>query len=202
MKKFLILASAVVFFASCNNTSEKKTTEDTTATTDHTMVDPNNTNTTPPATMDSAGMSTLNDMDRNFVSKVSIANNAEAELGRMAASKGNTAGVKDFGNMMAMDHGDAQTKLKAIASSYMLEASDSLDAAHKAIKTKLEGLSGAAFDKEYINAMVKGHKDAVALFEKEISTGGNSRVKDFASSVLPTIQKHLTRIQELQKENK
>ena len=41
--------------------------------------------------------------------------------------------------------------------------------------TRLRGFSGAQFDREYINAMVSGHRDAVRLFEGETGTGsGNS----------------------------
>ena len=38
---------------------------------------------------------------------------------------------------------------------------------HRQLLTRLEGLNGAQFDREYIAAMVTGHREAVRLFEQE-----------------------------------
>jgi predicted outer membrane protein len=38
---------------------------------------------------------------------------------------------------------------------------------HRQLLTRLEGLNGAPFDREYIAAMVTGHREAVRLFEQE-----------------------------------
>src|SRR5688572_27171689 len=50
-----------------------------------------------------------------------------------------------------------------------------LSQVHQQLMTRLRGFSGAEFDREYINAMVSGHREAVRLFERETGTGsGNS----------------------------
>jgi putative membrane protein len=99
--------------------------------------------------------------------------------------------------MMVRDHTDAQGKLRTIAGSISLNAPDSVDAKHKALKEKLDKLSGAAFDKEYAAAMVNGHKEAISLFEKEASSGTNGQLKNYASMMLPTLKTHLEAAQKL-----
>jgi putative membrane protein len=63
---------------------------------------------------------------------------------------------------------------------------------------KLNGLSGASFDKAYIEMMVADHQNAVALFEKA-SQSTDSAVKAYASKYLPVLKKHLKQISTLNK---
>jgi len=53
-------------------------------------------------------------------------------------------------------------------------------------------LNGAAFDKEYSKGMVSDHTKAVTMFQKEANSGGDSGLKSFAASTLPTLQEHLS----------
>ena len=101
--------------------------------------------------------------------------------------------------MMAMDHSDAQRKLKEIAASLSLMIADSINAAQKMAQKKLEFLSGTKFDTEYINGQIKDHKETIALFEKEISSGSNTQIKSFAAATLPTIKMHLEKVMALKK---
>jgi putative membrane protein len=191
--RHLLVATIVtaIFSGSCNNKSESKETADTT-TIDNTRVDNGN----PPA--DNATNTTVSDMDREFVLKVAMGNTAEVDAGNLASDKGSDDGVKGFGETMVKDHGDAQSKLKGIASSLGLNAPDSIDAEHKAMKTKLQGLSGKAFDREYIAGQVKDHQATISLFEKQVSGGTNSQIKDFASTTLPHLRMHLQNAESLQ----
>src|SRR6185295_14604917 len=61
----------------------------------------------------------------------------------------------------------------------------------KAKKEKLDKLSGAAFDKEFVNMMVTNHKANIPNFEREASRGSDPDVKQFASSIVPTLKEHL-----------
>jgi putative membrane protein len=196
MKK-LILFSAICVVVACNSNSETKKTEDSTNVVDkmdHTTdTAGQNTNNADVVT----GPTELSDMDRDFVMKVAMANTAEVQTGQLASSKGNSAAVKEYGDMMVRDHTDAQGKLRGMAGSMSLSAPDSVDAKHKALKDKLSKLSGDAFDKEYANAMVMDHKEAISLFEKQASGGTNGQLKQFATNTLPTLRAHLEAAQKL-----
>jgi putative membrane protein len=52
-------------------------------------------------------------------------------------------------------------------------------------------MSGEAFDKAYMDDMVKDHKKDVAEFRKEANGGKDSDIKGFASKTLPTLEEHL-----------
>jgi putative membrane protein len=54
--------------------------------------------------------------DAAFIKKAANGGITEVELGRIAAEKGTSQDVKDFGNRMVTDHGKANDQLKTVAS--------------------------------------------------------------------------------------
>lgn len=143
-------------------------------------------------TKDDDGPNT-NDVDRNYVNKASISNNAEIMAGQLAATKGGTAMVRSFGQQMVSEHTVAQQDLKSRAASANLMAHDSVDAEHKALMVQLNSLSGTAFDQAYINSQVTDHAKTIDLFNTEISGGMNEQIRSYASENLPHIQMHYNR---------
>jgi putative membrane protein len=63
---------------------------------------------------------------------------------------------------------------------------------------KLSGLSGDAFDREYINLMVKDHESAVKDFEKASTKAKDPDVRAFATKTLPTLREHLQQVRDIQ----
>lgn len=130
-------------------------------------------------------------MDQKFMMKAAQGGMAEVQLGQLAEQKGSAQGVKDFGARMVKDHSDANDKLKSLASSKGVTLPTTLDAKDQALSDKLSGMSGAAFDKMYMQSMVKDHRMDIAEFMKESSSGKDPDVKSFASMTLPILQDHL-----------
>jgi putative membrane protein len=64
---------------------------------------------------------------------------------------------------------------------------------------KMQSLSGAAFDQEFVNLMIKDHQKAVDTFRHVAATAQNADVRDYAKNVLPTLDKHLKDAQDLQR---
>ena len=52
--------------------------------------------------------------------------------------------------------------------------------------------TGAEFDKEYVDQMVKDHKDNIDRFKKEADDGNDAQIKSWASGKLATLEHHLT----------
>jgi putative membrane protein len=123
---------------------------------------------------------------------------AEVELGRLATQKASRSEVKEFGQMMVDDHSKANTELTKIAQGEGITPPATLKAQDKATQEHLSKLSGEAFDRAYIQHMVKDHQKDVAAFRKQSTSASNSEVKQFASSTLPTLEKHLQRAQEIE----
>ena len=68
----------------------------------------------------------------------------------------------------------------------------------KATQDHLSKLSGEAFDRAYIQHMVKDHQKDVAALPQAVHGAADPDVKQFASSTLPTLEKHLQRAQEIE----
>jgi putative membrane protein len=129
--------------------------------------------------------------DMTFVKGASQGGAAEVKLGELAASKGQSPKVKEFGQKMIDDHTKANNDLMSIAQKKNLTVSSKLTAKDQALVNRLSGLSGDAFDKAYIGAMVKEHETDIAEFEREANSGKDDDFKSFASKTLPTLKEHL-----------
>jgi putative membrane protein len=81
-----------------------------------------------------------------------------------------------------------------------VEPNDDADVAEErtpASARRLEGLSGAEFDRSFVKVMVDDHKKAVSSFESASKYLADSELKAFASKTLPTLRMHLEHAQRL-----
>jgi putative membrane protein len=117
----------------------------------------------------------------------------EVEAGRIASTRASNAEVKAFAQKMVDDHGKANEELKSLASSKQITLPDdaAAKAKHEKALARLEKLDAAAFDKAYMDEMVKDHQKTVALFEREAKSGSDAELKAFAEKTLPTLREHL-----------
>ena len=129
--------------------------------------------------------------DKDFVHDLAIANTAEIELGRLAAERAANPEVKKFGQMMVDDHSKANDQLSQIAQSKHLTVPQKISSKDQATYDRLSGLTGDAFDRAYIKLMVQDHKKDVQEFKKQSTSGADPELKQFASTTLPTLEKHL-----------
>ena len=143
------------------------------------------------STMKSGAATSMPAADKAFVEKAAIGGLAEVSMGKMAQEKGSSDQVKQFGSRMVEDHSKANDDLKQVASSKGITLPTDLDAKHKAKIDKMQKLSGAQFDRAYMDDMVADHKEDVAEFKKEANSGKDSDVKAFAAKTLPTLEDHL-----------
>jgi putative membrane protein len=143
-----------------------------------------------------ASSKTLSSADKKFAMEAAQGGLAEVELGHLAAQKGQSDKVKQFGQRMVDDHSKANDQLKSLAGKDSLTLPTSIDGKDQALKDKLSGLSGADFDKTYMQAMVKDHHKDISEFQKEANSGSNADLKGFAAQTLPTLQEHLRMAQD------
>lgn len=148
--------------------------------------------------MDSGTNKMMKSADSAFAMKAAQGGMAEVKLGQLAADKATSPDVKAFGQQMVDDHTKANNDLKSTAESENMTLPTDVNAKQQAMYDKLSKMSGSAFDKMYVNAMVKDHEEDVKDFQKEANTGQDSKIKDFASTTLPTLQGHLSKIKSIQ----
>jgi putative membrane protein len=137
--------------------------------------------------------------DHMFVTKAAKGGLAEVELGKLAADKASSDQVKQFGQRMVTDHGKANDELKSLAQSKNITLPTEIDAKDKATHDRLAKLSGAAFDRAYMQHMLADHKTDVNEFKKESTSGKDAEIKAWASKTLPTLEEHLKLAQDANK---
>lgn len=128
---------------------------------------------------------------QQFVEKAAMGGMMEVQLGQVAQQKANNPQVKAFGARMAQDHGKANDELKQIAGAKSVALPTAMERSHMNDMQRLEKLSGAEFDREYMKHMVGDHKKDISAFEKQAKSGKDAELKAFAAKTLPTLQAHL-----------
>jgi putative membrane protein len=108
---------------------------------------------------------------KKFVEHMLMANMAEIQLGQLAAQHAESEDVKAFAQQMVTDHTKANEELKPIAQQLGVQEPTQLDGKHQKLADKLAKVQGADFDRQYMEAMVDGHKNVVK--ETKRAAGGN-----------------------------
>jgi len=133
--------------------------------------------------------------DVNFIYDAAKGGMAEVQLGQLAADKASSEDVKKFGQRMVSDHSKANDELKTLAQSKGITLPSDVDAKDKATHDRLAKMSGASFDRAYMQHMLSDHRKDVNEFKKESTSGKDPDVKAWASKTLPTLEEHLKEAQ-------
>jgi len=162
---------------------------------------------------------TTADDARMFINEMAIAGLAEVQLGKLATARAQSAGVKEFGQMMVKDHTQANAELARVAKQLNIPVPTQLDQKHRDLVDRLSKLNGAAFDREYMSAMVPGHEEVAAKLRikagnqvaadahgsQSVGTSGPQspeQLTQWAAKALPTVQLHLQRAKDIQQQVK
>ncbi len=137
--------------------------------------------------------------DQVFLKKAIEGSHGELDAAQMALKKSQNDQVKQFAQKMVDDHTAMLNDLHQVEQGQTLKYQDTASPAAKRMAAKLRLLKGAAFDKAYVDGMVKDHEGDVQDFTKEVETGKNDAIKGAAEKSLPTIKEHLQMVQGLQK---
>jgi putative membrane protein len=138
-----------------------------------------------------------NTTDRLFVHLMATGGMAEIESAKLAESKagGPTQG---FARRMLQDHGPAHEQLARLAQQNQIPLPTRTDPDHRAMQAQLQGLSGPAFDRAYLQGQIVDHQKTVQLLHWEIAAGQDANLQRYAAATLPTVLQHLQTLQHLQ----
>lgn len=139
----------------------------------------------------------LSSADYKFVTEAAGGGMAEVQLGQIAKDRATDPAVKQFADKMVKDHSQAGQQLTQLASQKGATLPAEIPAAEKRETDRLLKLSGAEFDRAYMNHMVRDHKKDVKEFERESQKAADLDVQSWASKTLPTLQEHLRMAQDI-----
>ena len=115
--------------------------------------------------------------DKSFLEKSSQGNVAEVEVAKLALKKSQSPEVRAFAQKMIRDHQMLGKNMAPFLSQAGLKPSISLDTEHQHLYNKLNEVSGAEFDKQYVDAMVKDHHEDLKEFQDEANSTQNANLK-------------------------
>ena len=140
--------------------------------------------------------------DPTIVAIFDAANTYDIEAGALAEKKARNHDVHEFAEMIQRDHRAVRQQGRDLAASLKVTptppANFPLTSAHAAAMTKLRGLSGAAFDRAFLQNEVDFHNAVIdAVTNTLLPAIQNAQVKDLVTKVAPAFVAHRDRAQNL-----
>lgn len=134
--------------------------------------------------------------DDTFIKEAIQGNLAEVKVGQLAQQKGASQGVKDFGAALVSDHQAANQMAMQVAQQMNITPPEKPGIKQTAVYNKLARLSGEQFDREFVNSMVKDHKEDISKYEQESRQSGPAA--EYAKKTLPKLHEHLKMADDLE----
>lgn len=140
--------------------------------------------------------------DPTIVAIFDAANTWDVETATLGEKKGTTKEVRDLATMFVRDHSNVRQQGRDLAKKLGVTPTPPKDFAlakdHAAAMKKLEGLSGKAFDKAFLENEVAYHKAVIdAVTTTLLPALKNAEVKDLVTKVAPAFQAHMAAAQNL-----
>lgn len=156
----------------------------------------------PAAAQGTGASNTLN--DPTIVAIFDAANTADIETGALAAERGSTKEVRDFGSMLARDHNQVRQQGRDLARKLGVTPtppkSDQAAKDHAAAMARLRGLTGPAFDRAFLQHEAAFHKAVIdAVTSTLLPAIQNSELKALVTKVAPAFEAHMLAAQNLEK---
>lgn len=151
------------------------------------------------ATVFSAEAQAQSGSDKKFIVYAEQTNQNAIGLDQLAAQKATSADVKTFAQQVTAEHQDMSSTITPFAKEWGVTLPTTPDAAHQQELAKLNGLSGAAFDKEYLSYTISDHKAAYKQFKAEASATKDVPFRDSVVTSRDRINDHLSEAETLQK---
>lgn len=135
--------------------------------------------------------------DADFLVKSTVCNHCEVKLSEHAAKNATDPKVKEFAQKIAKEHADAADNLSKEAKRMKVAVVAGTEKDTKEKMDRLTKLNGADYDKEYMRMMIEAHQNAIKLFDSEANNGSDADLKKFATTMIPTLKKHLEEAQSI-----
>ena len=142
--------------------------------------------------------------DENIFAVLDEANAADSAAGAIAATKGTSAAVRDFGKRMTRDHHALRQPGEALAKKLKVTPTppagdNSMADSQKNLDNLNSTAKGKDFDKAYIDHEVEAHKAVLETATKAMGQAQSTELKNLIQKAAPVIQGHLDKAESIQK---
>jgi len=143
--------------------------------------------------------------DATIVAIFDAANTADIETGELAAARGHSEEVRQFGAMLARDHTIVRQQGRDLAKKLGVTptppAVDQNAQDHAAAMRRLSGLRGPEFDRAFLQHEVVFHREAIAAIDTTLLPAvKNEELRALVVKVAPAFQAHMVMAQNLGKQ--
>lgn len=134
-----------------------------------------------------------------FVGIASTGDQFEIQSSQIALQKAQNPDIKAFAQMMVTDHTNSSQKLAEVikAAKIPIVPSNAIDPSSAEKMDDVRTATTDQFDRIYLRWQIQAHQVSVALFTNYSQSGDNAPLKQFAAELLPTLQAHLSRAEQL-----
>ena len=143
--------------------------------------------------------------DATIVAIFDAANTADIETGQLAAERGSSKDVRDFGVMLVRDHKMVRQQGRDLAKRLGVTptppADDASARAHADAMSTLRSQQGADFDRAFLEHEVKFHQDVIDAVETTLLPSiQNADVRALVVKVAPAFRAHMIAAQKLEQQ--
>ena len=140
--------------------------------------------------------------DATIVAIFDAANTVDIETGRLAAERGSTKAVREYGEMLVRDHSAVRQQGRDLAGKLHVTptppAGDAAAKAHARTMTSLRALEGDAFDRAFLQHEIAFHKGVIDAIEGRLLPAiRNDELRALVVRVAPAFQAHMVSAEHL-----
>lgn len=129
--------------------------------------------------------------DRKYFQEMAQANMAEIQTGKLAQQKSSSDEVKNFARQMVDDHSKLLEEQRSMAKAKNVSLPKEPKKEHQSALKKMQDLSGAEFDRAYMQQMVKDHQQTLKVLQDAQKNAKDPQLKQAAEKAAPHVEKHL-----------
>lgn len=137
--------------------------------------------------------------EQRFMVEAYMGNLAEVAFGQLAQQRGQSKGVKDFGQKLIDDHAKANEAAGNYLDQQQVQRPIHVPEAALKTFTKLSEASDRDFDRLFAKELTKEHEMDVAKYQKWSKRAQSAEVKDYIDKTLPVLKEHHKMAKDLQK---
>ena len=155
-------------------------------------------------TTDSANKANLNNTDSTLKARKTLKEDAskflvksyeagmfEIQLSQLAATKALDTDVKKLAASLGMAHTSINAQISTLCTAANFVLPGSINDDHQKSLLEASKLTGADFDRNYINIVIAGHEKSVSNYKDAYNNLAPGETKTFAGETLPKIEDHL-----------
>jgi putative membrane protein len=136
--------------------------------------------------------STLQPIEREFITVIRFANLWEIPMGQLAVKRGTTQSVKDAGATMADDHTKLDVAIKDLAARFDLRLPEEPTSSQQAWMAEISSKTGKEFDRTFANRLRGAHGTVFGLVSEVRAGTRNEVIRAFAQQANDVVMKHMT----------